>query len=242
MKNKEIHMHVQRAAVLLLLWGSICKGQQMTHEEVVRTTYARLAFASQVNEAHNMLSETREKGRKEIDRGDFQRRMQFGTLKFELSNFKVGPVSEIAKVKYSDLVTKPSSASGDSLDVGSGHLTFSRNGTEMQSAIASARWIRSRDISEDWNVPFAEAIAQGEWAGLHQRYASFSIHVTFQGRSRDYRAMFLSVRRPTAGRLSLPSTRLSTSTAARCIVFVDDDAYPATLLEGGLGEDSAIRE
>ncbi|MGZ4875890.1 MAG: hypothetical protein ACXV5R_12020, partial [Candidatus Angelobacter sp.] len=129
-------MHLQRAVALLLLLGPFCKCQQMTHEEeVVRTTYARLAFAGQINEIHNQLKEKRKSG-KHIERTNFQLRMQANTLQFDLTNFKVGPLSDISQTKYSDLVTKPSRTGGDSLYIAAGNFNYSKDGMPSRSAIA----------------------------------------------------------------------------------------------------------
>ncbi|HXA86142.1 MAG TPA: hypothetical protein VNZ47_13760 [Candidatus Dormibacteraeota bacterium] len=232
-------MRLQQAAALLLLLGSLCKGQQMTHEEeVVRTTYARLAFAGQINEIHNQLKEKRKSG-KHIDRTNFQLRMQANTLQFELTDFKVGPLSDISQTKYSDLVTKPSRTGGDSLYIAAGNFNYSKDGMPSTSAIAMAEWGPSRDLNEDWDIPFAAGYAQGEWAGQHQRYASFNVKVTFQGRSREYRAMFLFGAK---GLVSALDTVIDINGNALSR-FIDSDAYPETLIEGGLGnEDPVVRE
>ena len=78
----------------------------MSHEEqVVRTTYARLSYAAQVNDIQALWME---KGhRQQIDPIQFKLRMD-QQLRFELSDFKVGPISEILPVNYSQLITKPS--------------------------------------------------------------------------------------------------------------------------------------
>src|SRR5438270_10071014 len=137
-----------------------------------------------------MLRNTRA-SHKPIDRDDFQRRMQFGTLQFELSNFKVGLLSEIANVNYSALVTKPAAADGDALFVAPGHFVYNKDGFETQSAIAKTRWATSQTLSENWEQPFGTVYPKMEWAGKHNRYASLAVHVAYAGKSRDYREMFL---------------------------------------------------
>jgi hypothetical protein len=226
---------------LLLLLVPIAKGQQqMTHEEqVVRITYARLAFAAQINEVHALLKE--HGVHKGLDRVEFQRRLQ-STLQCELSDFKVGPLSEIAKVKYSDLVTKPSQASGSSLYVAPGRFNYSKDGEPTQSAIAVTHWIPSNDITESWDIPFADGYAQGQLAGQHQRYASFKVKVTFQGRSREYRAMFLFGAGPNGTEVIAPLDTIININGSAVSHFVGHDAYPETLIEGGLGNDPVISE
>ncbi len=213
---------------------------KMTHEEeVVRVAYARVAFAGQINEIHALLKEHGVHNK--LDRAEFQRRIQ-STLQFELSDFKIGPISEIAKIKYSDLVTKPSQTSGDSLFVAPGHFNYSKDGEPTQSAIAATHWIPSRDITENWDIPFADGYAQGEWSGQHQRYASFKVKATFQGRSREYRALFLFGTGPNGTELVSPIDTIVNINGNAVTHFVRHDAYPETLIEGGLGNDPTILE
>jgi hypothetical protein len=231
--------------ILLLLLAPLSEGQQqMTHEEeVVRTTYARMSFAGQVNEVHDLLREKRIKGRA-IDRIDFQLRMQANTLQFELSGFKVGPLSEIAQVKYSELVTKPSPAI-DSLAVMPGHFVYSRDGHEMKSPTVTALWIKSQDLrGQDWEQPFTQMYAKSEIGGQHTRYAAYHVHVTFQGHSRDYNAMFLFGSDPRTGEeVAFPSDTIININGGALTRFIGEDAYPETLIEGGLAaQDTTVRE
>jgi hypothetical protein len=231
-------------AMLLLLSGGIAKSQQMSHEEeVVRTTYARLAYAAQVNEIHNLWLE---KGQREqIDPVQFNLRMAQG-LRFELSDFKVGPVSEILPVNYEDLVTKPNHTTGGSLDIGAGHVGGSNrdangNVTESTSAIAQARWIPSHDISENWDASFGAIYSLMEEAGKHNRYAAFKVTATFQDRSRAYLAMFLFG--PGDGKNEAILAMDPIINGGGLARFITEDAYPGTLIEGGLaGKDPVVRE
>ena len=227
--------------IILLLLVPLSKGQQqMSHEEeVVRITYARLAFAAQINEVHALLKE--HGAHKGLSRAEFQRRLQ-ATLQFELSDFKTGPLSEIAKVKYSDLVTKPSQASGSSLYVAPGRFSFSKDGEPTQSAIAIAHWIPSNDITENWDISFADGYAQGKLAGQHQRYASFKVNATFEGRAREYRAVFLFGAGPNGTEVITPLDTIININGGAVSHFVGHDVYPETLIEGGLGNDPVISE
>jgi hypothetical protein len=230
-------------AVLLLLSGGIATSQQMSHEEeVVRTTYARLAYAAQVNEIHNLWLEKGQ--RQQIDPVQFNLRMAQG-LRFELSDFKVGRVSEILPVKYKDLVTKPSPATGDSLDIGAGHVGGSNkdangNVTESTSAIAQVRWIPSHDIGENWDVSFGTIYPLTEEAGKHNRYAAFKVNATFQGRSRAYHAMFLFGPGDGKSETILAVDTIVNINGGALGRFITEDAYPGTLIEGGLGDKNAV--
>ena len=231
--------------ILLLLLAPLAKGQQqMSHEEVVvRTTYARLRYAAQVNEIHNLLQERGTA--KQIDNVKFEMRLA-SALHFELTDFKVGAVSDILAVKYQDLVTKPSSATGDSLSIGAGRIGGSSkdadgNVTESSSAIAQVRWIPSRDIGENWDLSFGTIYPLTKEAGKHQRFADFQVKATFQGRIRIYRALFL-FGPDGESQTILPVDTIININGGALSRFVKEDAYPGTLIEGGLGKDPAIRE
>jgi hypothetical protein len=210
-------------------------------EEIVRVTYARLSYAAQVNDIHTLWLE---KGkRQQIDPIQFKLRLD-QHLRFELTDFKVGPITEILSVKYKDLVTKPSSSAGDSLDVGTGHIGGSNsdaqgNRTESSSTIAQVRWIPTQDIKENWDFSFGTIYPLTEEAGKHQRYASFEVKATFQGRSRIYRAMFLF---GPNGQPILPIDTVININGGALTRFIAEDPYPGTLIEGGLAnKDPLIR-
>ena len=219
--------------IVLLLLVPYAKGQQaMIHEEqVVRTTYARLSYAAQVNDIQMLWLE---KGhRQQIDPIQFKLRMD-QQLRFDLTDFKVGPISEILPVNYSQLVTKPSKET-DMLFIAStlsGSSTKDEYGkvlSEGSSAVAQVRWQRSFDIGENWDMSFATIYPLTEEAGQHQRYAAYQVKVTFQGRSRVYRAMFLFGPKDNP---ILPIDTVANLGGGGLTFFLKHDGYPGSLIEG----------
>jgi len=243
-------MRLLPVATLLLLLGPLCKGQQqMSHEEqVVRTTYARLSYAVQVNEVHKAIAHSAK--RQTIDQTTLRQRLKNAELTFSLSDFKVGNVmdADISQIKYADLVTKPS---GDALDIAHGTASFATDSPadgsvrpqHTESVIAMAQWHASQRISEDWEQPWAKIFPLIENSSWFTRYASFKAKVSFQGRNREYHAMFLFGHDPKTGaEYVIPGDTVAGLTGALHF-FAMNNAYPEALIEGGVGRDiPAVRD
>jgi len=248
-KSMQVKHVVLAVCFCTAVWGQSNSSITLSHEEeVVRRTYARVSYAMQVNEVHRAINDA---GKGQIiDQAALSQRLKNAELTFVLTGFKVGNVTDedIGRTKYADLVTKPS---GDSLDIGHGESTFGTdtpaNGSSIpqqtKSVIATAEWHRSQTISEDWEQPWAKIFPQIENSNWFSRYASFEVKVTFQGRSREYRAMFLFGRDPrTGGEYIIPIDTVAGLTGALHF-FARNSAYPEALIEGALGRDiPAVRE
>ena len=154
------------------------------------------AYAVQVNEVHKAIADFAKD--KVLDNATLNRRLKAAELVFSLSDFKVGNVADadIGGTKYADLVTKPSD---DSLDIAHGYSTFTTDSPadgsvvpqQTQSVIATVQWHGSQTINEDWEQPWAKMFPMIENSSWFTRYAAFKVKVSFQGRSREYRALFL---------------------------------------------------
>ena|SRR5215831_18910279 len=147
---------MKRIQVLVLCLSTIIPlprlSAQMPHEEtVVRTTYAKLAYAVNIGEIHQALSKNHDPSLAELEG-----RIAAKQLKFQLSNFASGPTSAIAKHNYADLVTKPDGQ--DVVDVGLGTYSFredveeKREVRETSETGAQARWAPGQNLQADWNV------------------------------------------------------------------------------------------
>src|SRR5215472_15413894 len=63
----------------------------MSNEErIVRTTYARLSYATQVGVVHHAISDFEADKNTVLDQAELARRLKNAELTFELSDFKVG--------------------------------------------------------------------------------------------------------------------------------------------------------
>jgi hypothetical protein len=212
---------------------------QMSREEaVVRTTYAKLIYALKIGAIHDFVV-TYPNG----SLSDLEDRLAAKNLRFELSNFSSGRVAEISKRKYADLVTKP--AGEDVLDVSLGTYNFSeeieatREVKETSETGAQASWSAGQNLAQDWNVPFEQMLPDAETQNKskYSRYAAFSLTVSFEGRSRSYRAMFLF------GTGEVPVLAADNVTNHPALTgLVSKSLYPRVLLESPLARKKAVAE
>src|ERR1043166_2617025 len=114
-------MRLLQVVMLLLLLGVSCTGQQMTHEEqVVRTTYAKLSYATQIKAIVTAFEDSL--GQPPADNATVFNRIANETVTFQFTSIQVGEFAAIAKTAYGDLVTKPN---GESiLSVATGFWTY----------------------------------------------------------------------------------------------------------------------
>jgi hypothetical protein len=212
-------------------------GQMTPEEKAVRTTYAKLVYATKIGAIHDVLAKNSQPSLAELED-----RLAAKPLKFELSNFSSGSVNDIAKRVYADLVTKLNGE--DELSVATG-THIHREGLEQKGevietkdAVAQASWTGGRKLtSESWNMPFEEALthAQTDNKATYSRYASFAVTVSFQGRSRGYKAMFLF------GSGDAPILALDNVTNNSALTgMARTSVYPAVLLESSMAQKPGI--
>ncbi|MFN2452779.1 MAG: hypothetical protein ABR577_01015 [Pyrinomonadaceae bacterium] len=143
-------------------------------EKLVRTTYDKLA-------TYNKATRIRE-----TEDGNKSRDSNL-SLNFELKNFRTGPVQDISGVLHRDLVSLPT---GDIIEISSG--TTTHNNGEPQ-VIYRAQWVNGQYASiydRNWTV--------GDLLGFYplqyydvKRYTSYEVTVSFEGKTRTYRALAL---------------------------------------------------
>jgi hypothetical protein len=216
-------------------------GQMTQDEAMVRRTYAKLAYASKIGTIHDVLAKRREAEAAELD---YQ--LVAKTLKFELSGFSGGSVNSIASRVFAELVTKPDGQ--DVLDISLGTLNFKEDlkdrleVRETTETAAQLSWQAGQNLSEDWNVPFEQMLLSFEAQNKtkYLRYASYGVTVTFAGRSRRYKAMFLFGN----GEFPiLPLDNITNNSALGGILdnsFYDKTLYPAVLLESSVAQRPAV--
>ncbi len=159
----------------------------MSHEEtVVRRAYSKLAYAVQLK----TLLDT---ARTTTNPAEVAEAVRKNELHFTLTDFKAGPLSEIAQVNYDDLVTKPN---GDSSLAVSVHTEQVNEGGQIVSSnlANTPKWTKEQIVHEDWKVPIGKAlpIIEQQNDGIRLlRYATYTVTVEFDGRYRTYKAMFL---------------------------------------------------
>jgi len=215
-------------------------GQASQEEQTVKKTYAKLAFATMVERVHDLLTKTDDPSVAEIENAIADR-----GFRFELSNFAVGPVAEIAKQPYCDLVTPPDGQQDvvESIAVTFTHTEDLRKQLEVretQEFGARVRWVKGQEASrENWKMPFGEALTlfNSNNNSLYSRYISFHVAVSLDGRSRSYKAMFLF------GSGQVPVLVLDNVTSNSALgQFVTTSVYPAILLDSGMTQKQGVAD
>jgi hypothetical protein len=233
-KKKEETMkkrNIAVAAVTFLLLGTSFAGTKASPDELcVRKAYANLAFGSELDTVHKNL-------RKGVTLNDLEAKLSARALKFHLLAFSSGPVEEIAKRTYSELVTKP-----DGQDVlavvvvqfkHTDDIPETREVREKTEFNTDPKWMAGQTVIEDWNIPFEKMLAaiNKQNNSVYSRYVSYKATVTFEGKSRTYNAMFLF------GSGDVPILALDNVTNNSALTFfASNEAYPTTLLETSLSQ------
>jgi hypothetical protein len=161
----------------------------MSQEEAaVRKAYAKTILAVQLHTLYELTFST-----EEMDAATIERHLEAEKLTFDLSDFKVGDISELKSVKYAELVTKPSGF--DVLEIGPATVSLTNDkGEKGTTDMALARWTEGQtSMGTDWNIPASDNIAMVyAKSPIHvTRYASYAVTVKFKGRQQSYRALFL---------------------------------------------------
>lgn len=151
----------------------------VSHEErLIRSTYEKLTMynlAAQLHEAE----------------GNKEPADPHSVLKFELRDFRIGPVDEILGTLYKDLVTL---SSGDIIKI---HRARTRENTlekrgeervEFKAAWTTGQYASMYD--RRWTIGDAFQIEAGKYQDVG-KYASYEVTVSFKGNARTYRALVL---------------------------------------------------
>jgi hypothetical protein len=175
---------------LLLTPFRMAATAQMTHEEtLVRTAYARLSYAAQLQVVSNDAIHSGGLSKSELNE-------QIARLapRFEIDNVALGNLSAISALSWEQMVTKPD---GDLIQVTSSGVSptiTTRNGVTKKSMFYVMTNWSSHTFEQSWSgVTVAQAVGDvpklsGE---VCNSYISYRVTATLNGRSRTYDAMFL---------------------------------------------------
>src|SRR2546423_10700247 len=124
-------------AVCLFAFASVSALAQMSHEEnVVRTAYAQLAYAVDLHHAFNLITT-----KPEIDAASLLRAVDSQALRFQLSNFKAGNLSDLSREKYPSVLGQYPDGQ-DVIQVALSRERWEGNGTPLFMDTATAQWVQ----------------------------------------------------------------------------------------------------
>lgn len=181
--------HLKLLPLCVLLVGYAVAADNMTHEEtVVRTAYAKLSYAVDLNTAYLLTV-----ARPDIDSATLAREVDGRRLSFSLSNFKVGNLSDLSIAKYSDALGQYPDGQ-DIIEVTLSQPQFHEKTLTLEMDLAQARWAKgpqgtppSQTVEELMPIVQAESGLSGPLV----RYCRFTVTARLAGRSRVYEAAFL---------------------------------------------------
>jgi hypothetical protein len=191
-------------------------------ETLVRTAYAKFAYASEqnalyqlaleANTQHDLLAEAKGTAPKRSvtpeQRLAARQKLAAAQVSFKLNDFVIGYVADIRDRKASDLISPPI---GEIFDAGPQTYGFSEGGQGLHLYGLHLRWgapfVGER---EDLNATIGEL----ERFSTSERYASYSVTATFQGRSLGpYRALFVFGRDTKGNATVMPEDENTNDTA-----------------------------
>jgi hypothetical protein len=167
----------------------------MTHEEtIVRTAYAKFAYAVQQKAISDLAREGLGGPVPEAFANlSGEQRLAAAQVNFLLQDFVVGDLRDIMNRKASDLVSPPV---GETLTTGGQFNGYDDDGLETHWGALEAKW-RPAHVWSDTAMAFTVHDVYEIWHKqrpdvVWQRYASYSVTVSFQGKSRGpYKALFI---------------------------------------------------
>lgn len=179
-------------AVLLCLYALSASAADMSREEtIVRTAYAKLSYAVDLETAIRAV-----KHNPKITYAQLTQEVAKEALTFSLSDFSCDDISNVLDQKYAQVFSDIRDG-GDVIDIGSVTETYTDETnpgaiTKTSMNVAVARWSHGpKGPVPDLTVAQALPIMEQE-SGISSltRYCPYTVTVTFEGRSRTYRADF----------------------------------------------------
>lgn len=163
-------------------------------EALVRTAYARMSYADEVRIILDALQRV---GRDKLwtANANLADTALASRLSFELDNFHFGKISAIADRKISEFDGAPSAIGGEVLDVTPSVYNYSVNNSPPKYvAYLKFAWksspYQALAPAEDWPVAGALKSEQFE-EKKYTDYVTYTVTVTFRGKSRTYDAWML---------------------------------------------------
>lgn len=171
--------------VPLLLTG-IALAANPQDEQVVRTAYAKLAYAVQSQTVFDAAQKA-----PDITSPELVKKLQDNELSFTIVDMSSGALQDIASRPYSDFVTKPDRAQPN-LIITHNTQHIDENGKHITSYLAIPHWTPHwSESQENWDMPMKDALVYAGIEGRYSRYVTATITVRFQQQSRTYHTLWL---------------------------------------------------
>lgn len=161
--------------MIAVLTVSAAAASTSREEMTVRSTYAKAMMAYEIEQMSPLLYGAKDSLAKPEH------------LQIDVSTVTVGPIQDILQTNIEDLVTKPA---GYVLDAAL--VTADIPGTAGKSfkSLSAPQWNVTPLLAQNWAIPLSQDL-EATGKDFLSRYASFGVTLTFMGRQRQYKALFL---------------------------------------------------
>lgn len=210
-------------AVPFLLAG-VALASNPQDEQVVRTAYAKLAYAVQ---SKIVLKETVR--HPNLKTAELAQELQDNELRFDITDMSSGALADIDSKPWSDYASPPNGQNvlGISFDT----ETLDEKGKRYTSNFAIANWVKDSDAQE-WNSTVKEVTDKERTVFF--RYVTATVTVHFRERSRTYHTMWLFG-------TDIRPIDLVTGNAI-LNAFAKESAYPSILTDSSLRSRSVVND
>lgn len=230
--------------LVCLLMPAAAIAADMSHEEiVVRTAYAKFAYASEQDAIVKLGVEVLGQPIAPESKGlTSDQRLAAAQVNFTLSDFVIGNVADILNKKAVDLITP---AAGEALMASTPAYSFGEAGSMTVIRSIEPRWTEVNFMPPDAANITINDLYERQWHTLRaattwQRYASYSVTVTFQGKSRGpYKALFVFGHDKTGGEVVYPEDG-TTDAMALALAVKEENLFPESLLSTRLRTYSVV--
>jgi hypothetical protein len=231
------------ACIVLLTLNSWGQSTSAAREEnLVRTVYAQLSYLTQVKVAGEAAIAAYTSGAA-IDRATFNQQLADANIYFTLSDFRTGPISDIASEKWVDVVTQPTPPR-EILSIQVSTQTFTdRELPTVDWVTATAKWTPGEVISpaakeQLYPLSVKETLAlDGKYFMpdvVYSTYAAYTVTVKFQNRSSVYKAAYFFGKNAKGEEKALPEDMVTSFNAPA--FSATQSFYPYGLLKTHLRE------
>jgi hypothetical protein len=243
-------------SLILLLFTLPVVAQTQTHEEeVVRNTYAKINLLSSLGVVTQAALDTHPDGTKD-DRATIQKNLTDDVPVFTLTDFQVGPISDITQDKMSKWITESAGPNTEVIDGSASGTDFTVNGYQTSWVIYKVKWATIPDWKTELSQKMGDSLSiadmlhlggQANWRGFiktapatYLRYAAYTVNATLNGKSSGPRkALFLFGVDVRGTPFVIPDDLLTESIISQTLVYPED---PTGLLLSPVRENQVLRD
>lgn len=232
MKDNSFPLWCRSACFALpILVASAAFAASPQDEQVVRTAYAKLAYAVQVHTVYTAAHHPN------LTASELAKQIQANEVRFQITDMTSGPLSEIADRPYSDFVAVPDGR--EVLQIAPSEVVFNDkvNGIHTTSNLATVSWGEAQAVTAgSWDIPVRELLTKGAgqpgWPTDPTRYVTATVTVSFQGKTRTYHTLWLFG----------SSGFIGIDTVANSTEFAKEGLFPSVLTDNRLNSRPVVRE